>query len=472
MLYSSHLILFLLALFQLPQLNAAALSENLESVLKSSRLAGESVSLVVTEEINGVDQVVFTKNAETPRQPASLTKLLTAAAIFEQGARDWSLKTAFYASQSEIKSGVLKGPLYLKGGGDPTFVSEDLWYLVNQLSVLGIRKIDGSLVIDDSIHDGDIFTAGRLKNRVDRAYDAPVSGMTFNWNTMNVYIQTHDGLEKPHVVVDPDCGYAAIKNTSKFGTKNTIQFERTVVGGKDVVRVSGEIKKGAQMKPSLKPVTQPNEWVACQVRHFLNQQGISIEAKWKNSKTPEDAKELARTREKSITEVVLAMQKYSNNLIAEMMTKNMGHFSVGQGNMVAGLSAMRTTIESLGVKKENVELTSPSGLARENKLRAIDLIDLLNRMKRDLRYGPEYVASLPIGGVDGTLSKRLNGPKVKGWIRAKTGYINGVVGLAGYASSNSTKKARTFVFIYNGEGKESLAKEIFDSLAARLVEVN
>jgi serine-type D-Ala-D-Ala carboxypeptidase/endopeptidase (penicillin-binding protein 4) len=93
----------------------------------------------------------------------------------------------------------------------------------------------------------------------------------------------------------------------------------------------------------------------------------------------------------------------------------------------------------------------------------------LERVHADFSMFPEFLSSMPIGEVDGTLRSRMRGSAAERWVRAKTGLLTGVVGLAGYAG-RSDGSIVTFAFIYNGSGREDRARALFDRMSALLVE--
>ena len=103
--------------------------------------------------------------------------------------------------------------------------------------------------------------------------------------------------------------------------------------------------------------------------------------------------------------------------------------------------------------QEQFSFVSPSGFSRKNKMRADLLGELLDQAREDFQSYPEFMASLPISGVDGTLKSRMK-QTMRGKVRAKTGYLSGVVGLAGYMENPQGGSPLTFVFLYNGPSKK------------------
>jgi D-alanyl-D-alanine carboxypeptidase/D-alanyl-D-alanine-endopeptidase (penicillin-binding protein 4) len=125
-------------------------------------------------------------------------------------------------------------------------------------------------------------------------------------------------------------------------------------------------------------------------------------------------------------------------------------------------------MQSLGVPADQYRLNSPSGLSRENKMSAFAMWKVLQHLRNDFQVQPEFLTSLPIAGVDGTLKKRMKGSPGERWVRAKTGFLTGVVALAGYAGLEDGRVI-TFTFIYNGSTDETKIRAFFDNLLIYLV---
>ena len=120
----------------------------------------------------------------------------------------------------------------------------------------------------------------------------------------------------------------------------------------------------------------------------------------------------------------------------------------------------------MGLNDKNLIFTNASGFTRDNRITTAQLGKFLTLMQADFTIFPEYLMSLPIAGVDGTLRSRMKGGKAERWVRAKTGLLNGVVGLAGYAGETDGE-ILSFAFIFNGSpSKEVQARAFFDKLAA------
>ncbi|MNL37482.1 D-alanyl-D-alanine carboxypeptidase DacC precursor [compost metagenome] len=163
------------------------------------------------------------------------------------------------------------------------------------------------------------------------------------------------------------------------------------------------------------------------------------------------------------------MNKFSNNYVAEMLTKNLGTLKKSKGVTLAdGVMVINEHMQSLGIPADQYKLTSPSGLTRDNRLSSFAMWKVLQHLRNDFRVQPEFLTSLPIAGIDGTLKKRMKNGPAERWVRAKTGFLTNVVSLAGYAGLQDGRVI-TFSFVYNGSTDEAKVRAFFDNLLIYLV---
>jgi D-alanyl-D-alanine carboxypeptidase/D-alanyl-D-alanine-endopeptidase (penicillin-binding protein 4) len=361
-----------------------------------------------------------------------------------------------------------------KGGGDPSFVSENLWYLVNIFTRSGIKKVTGDLVVDDSIFDEVRFDSSREKARVDRAYDAPTSGASFNWNSVNVFVRPAKAGEKALVFLDPENQFTELINqvqTTKNASASNVTAERVDAdSGKNILRVQGSIAEGASEVTIYKNITQPDLWTGFQLKSFLQQRGIFVEGKVVRGKWSEASDTLiASSESKPIEQIVADMNKFSNNYVAEMLTKQLGATKGLPGTIEKGVQKLNEYLQIMGLRKGDYQLISPSGLNRDNQFSAAQILEVLMHTQKQLRIFPEFLSSLPIAGIDGTLKNRMKSSAAERWVRAKTGYLDSVVSLAGFAGRKDGT-VMPFVFIFNGSADESKIRSLFDRLCNLLVD--
>lgn len=449
------------------------LKSKLENEIKKARIQNSDISVLVKTGEGEDEKIIYALNADKLMSPASVTKLATGAAALAAFPPGTTFKTKL-ASAADIEKGILKGDLYMVGDGDPSFVSETLWFLVNVFTRTGVTTIEGDIAVDDSKFDHLRYDPSRSPERVDRAYDAPVGAMSFNWNSVNVFVRPGKKVgDEAEVFIDPPNDYIRLigkVTTASGGSKDGLNVSR--VEAKefwgDVISVSGKIGINLKEAVVFKNVTSPDLWSGANLKAFLKQRGIEVKGKIKNAKVPPSARVLAEADGKTMELILGDMNKFSNNFVAEMIAKNLAATRKTPGTVAEAMKAIDDYLLSLKIPRDQFKLENPSGLSRENRLSSTALVRILEEMKHNFQYQPEFLMSLPIAGVDGTLKSRLKDKKSMRWVRAKTGSINNVVSLAGYAGQKQGY-VMSFSFIYNGSSDEGSIRALFDKMAAALV---
>ncbi len=462
------LILYLLVLTPGANANANALTGRLTKTVRQYSIPQAQLGLVIYELNQTPQQLIFALNENQDFIPASVTKIATATSVLQRLGASFKFQTSLW-SEGKIKNGVLQGDLVLKGGGDSGFVSETMWFLVNEFTRTGIHRIEGDLLVDDTDFDRVRADSSRDPERVDRAYDAPVGAMSFNWNSINIFVRPTRSGEPPRVYLDPLADYYKIDNKAKTVAGNGSSLEVSRVGQRVIVR--GSIGEGAKEFVAYKNIDDPIDWSGQNLAFFMRQRGISISGKVKSGTKPKNAVLLAKADSKPVSQHVADMMKFSNNYVAEMLTKNLAaQGGVFPASLDAGMTLIRETMLGMGLKSGSFNLLNPSGLSRRNRMKPVDLVKVLIEAQHHFPTFAEMLAAFPLAGQDGTLRNRMKGQATQGWVRAKTGNLSGVVGLAGYAGRKDGA-SHAFVFIFNGKaGQSDTARRLFDALAMDLVQ--
>lgn len=440
------------------QASAQTLQSEVKDILIKNKINPDHVGLVISLK----DQDVYENNQKKLYIPASISKLLTSYSVLKNIELTQKFKTELHFDGKN---------LYLKGGGDPSFVSENLWYLVNEFTRQKIGVINGDIVIDDYYFDDVRFDNSREADRVDRSYDAPVGAMSFNWNSVNIFVKASD-IEnaKAQVVLDPQNNYFTLINKTTTKAKKLSRELIIDVNQKArTITVAGDVLRGGIEKAYYKNVADPEQWAGENLKAFLAQRNIEVKGKIRHGKTPDKAEKLVTFESKSLSLILADMNKFSNNYVAEMLTKNMAALS-GEtpATLATGVKVIQKDLKELGLGKDDVKIFNPSGLTRDNLLSAYGMNVVLKAMQNDFRYFPTLLESLPISAIDGTLKKRMKNTNAAGFVRAKTGYLDGVVTLAGYAGQKDGDIYR-FAFLYNGPQDEAKVREAFDQILISLL---
>lgn len=456
----------LIALAFMSLVYAEEVPARLAKVVRSSSLSAAQLGLAVYDLGRTPQSLIYTLNDQQDFTPASVTKITTAAAVLNRLGPSFKFQTTLWSSGA-VSEHTLNGDLILKGGGDAGFVSETMWYLVNEFRRSGITKIKGDLVVDDTDFDKIRNDPSRDPERVDRAYDAPVGAMSFNWNSINIFIRPTSVGAAPQVTLDPIDNGFKVDNKAKTVNKTGNNLEVSRVGQRIVVR--GTIGLLQPEVAVYKNIDEPGEWAGAALKSFLEQRGIQVTGEVKLGKKPETAKLLAKAESKPVAQHVADMMKFSNNFVAEMLTKNLAaQNGTTPANLEEGMKLIRGNLDDMGIESKRFSLVNPSGLSRRNKIKPADLALVLVQAQKNFPWFAEFLSSFPLSGQDGTLKRRMKDSE--GWVRAKTGNLNGVVALAGYAGRKDGR-VYAFSFIFNGKADQAeLARGLFDQLATELVQ--
>lgn len=447
--------------------NLFAADFSLEKFLKKNKIPKNTIGVVF--EGDNVSKVRH--NDKLQMKPASLTKIITAASALKTLPLNYKWESQLRTS-AKIKNKKLQGDLCFYGGGNPSFLTEQLWVLVNHFKRNEITSVVGDLIIDESFFDGEYFDDKRMKKRVLRAYDAPVGGASFNWNSVNIYLRPGRSIgSKAYIYADPENDYVSINNSvSTTSGKSHIDIKSKQKNGAEVFTVSGRFSINADEKVYYRPIKKPAMWTGYNIKKNLKLVGTSVSGKVKKGKCAPNARVLASVESKDLALVIRDMMKFSNNFVAEILAKTLvQHKHKKQGNMDDALKIVDQYLKNKGSKSH--ELYSVSGLSYHNKMTANVIHKVLKDSQTDFGLFPELFSSMPISGIDGTLKSRMKSMPLK--VRAKTGLLNSVVGLAGYAQAKSGEDFR-FVLIYNGTGKMETWKvrNLFDKMVMEYAYAN
>lgn len=421
-------------------------------------------------------EVVWSRDADEPLNPASTTKLLTAATALRTLGPSYSFRTVLFADALPDPEGKLAGPLYVRGGGDPTLVVEKLWKLVRDLELSGVRRIEGGIVLDESRFGPDHELPGWGKARdIERgpSYFPALSALSLNFNTVALVVRP-GAVGKPATALpETDAGsYLEVVSqvrTGAPGSRTSIRLERDVLAdGRMRFTVKGYIPSDSPMRKYYRSVDDPTAYLGHALRALLEERGIEVVGETRLGEVPADAEYLTEFRSAPLTSILMDMNKYSSNFMAEQVLRTVGYETRGEGTTAAGLAAVHEYLQGLGLT-EGYTLFNGSGLAREGVVAPAVLAAVLVDMARDPRVGSEFRASLAIAGLDGTLRRRLRDAPNR--LRGKTGTLDGVHGLAGYVEAQDGK-LYAFAFLANGfRGGSARVKRVHDEFAQRMFEV-
>lgn len=453
----------------------ASLQNKLNNIMADSRMKNATSSVTVRKASTG--EIVYQYNGDKEITPASSLKLLTGAAALETLGENYRFST-IVLTDGKLKNGTLNGNLYVKGQGDPTLLKNHFDNFASSLAKQGIKRVSGNLVGDDTWYDNVRLSAGILAEDEPYYYAAPISALTLSPNgdfdAGSVIVEAKPGTngKATKITMTPVTSVLKIVNNSKTvpkGSKNTLKITRQV--GTNKVIITGNSPIGTFGIKEWISVTNPTIYTLDIFKKSLAEKGITFAASSKvvEGKTPKNAKALVSRKSMPLKELIIPFMKLSNNTHAEMLAKEMGKAKYGEGSWDAGLLVMHEYAASVGLDVTKWKFEDASGMSYSNKVSSIQLSQLLYVVRKEPWYNT-YYKSLPIAGVSdrfigGTLRNRLKSAPTKGNIQAKTGSLENIKSLSGYAK---TKNGETLIFTVLTEKNKTSTIPVIDQLATTI----
>lgn len=441
------------------------------------RLGHARIAVAVVDLATGNE--LFVHEADRGMSLASTTKLLTSAAALSTLGGGFRWRTSIHGAEPDAQ-GVVAGPLYVKGRGDPLLRADDLRALAADLVARGVRSADG-LVLDTSYFDGEVEPPHFADQPNESAgFRAPVASLGVARSTVTVVVVAEPG-GAASVHLEPDAG-PMIKLINKGVVSVAKGRTRLAVTGKprgDVLEltVSGQIRWGEGSWEIRKRVSDPARFAGEVLRRALLDAGVTLRTRALTlAATPPASKILAVHDSEPLTEVLRHMNKLSDNYLAESVLKTLGaqtRATPGPATWADGRAAVHAYLERIGMPPAGYRVDNGSGLFDASEVSARQVTTVLRAAYKDYRVGPDLVASLPVGGVDGTLARRWFRRPAAGRVRAKTGTLDKVVTLAGYVALDSGHPLAFAVLVNDippGQraSARTAADDIIDALAAYL----
>ena len=420
----------------------APLGEAITTALNDEALNGVDVSFIAMDMRTG--RVLAESGADSLINPASNAKMLTSAAALATMKPEFRFKTEYYVNGS-LRDGVLYGNLVVKGYGDPSIVSERLMKISNELYLFGVERITGGIIVDDSYFDDKEEARGwELEEAPDRAYAAPVSALSVNYNAVAVYIRPASKAGQPAtVVVDPPSERVALQGeimTDIVGRGVRLVSQKNDEGLPSwkphegtLLTVEGSI--GVRNGPAriYRRVYDPTRHFGSVLTHFLQARGVKMRHNVIKGTVPDGARLILVDKSQPLKEIVDDLNHYSNNIIAETLIKAMGAEIIGvPGTFDNGLAVARTFLEQrVGIAPGTYIFENGSGLNDVNRFTARQLAQLVRTVSADYEIATEWFNSLAVAGTQGTIHFRMKDTPAKRHLRAKTGTLRGVSALSG-----------------------------------------
>jgi D-alanyl-D-alanine carboxypeptidase/D-alanyl-D-alanine-endopeptidase (penicillin-binding protein 4) len=484
-----------------PLATASDLASRLDRIIDATGpLSRAFVGMRVVRLSDG--RVLYARNSERLFVPASNMKLFTTALALSKLGADYRLTTQIGAEVAIDAEGTLPGDLELLGGGDPSLSGREYPYrshasttatysfgpidaLAEQLvAKCGLKRIEGNVVGDDTRYVWEPQPGPWSSDSATQEYGAPVSALILNDNIFALTLRPAARAgDLARITLTPPFENFTIDNhvvTSERGARK-IELYRSASGRE--LHVWGTLPKGDGGYTQELAIGDPALYAAEVLRDALVRRGVSIDGgaaarhRFPDEKAERASKlevVLAEHRSPSLIDLLQVVDKVSQNLHAEMFLREAavaaGHAGSGEpGSRDGGLATMREFLAEVGISSSEYQFTDGSGLSRDTLVSPAAITQLLAHMNQS-PHRDEWLSLLPIGGEDGTLGSRFTGHPEARAIHAKTGTLDHVKALSGYADTTANGRLAFSLVVNNFEEPAPAVTKTMDELVLALLQ--
>ena len=436
--------------------------------------------------------MLFERNGDRLFIPASNAKLLVSTTAWSLLGPDYRVTTSIYGAGA-LADGVLNGDLVIYGRGDPTFsqrcygtdslspgACDSLWVridgLADSLVARGVQQIAGAIVGDGSYFEPQVIHDAWEQYDLNWWYAAPVSGLGFNDNSVNVTWKPGLKVGAPTAITfEPELGNFSFENrtrTSPPGTPRTIDFFREP--GTMRIWAQGTVPLGHKGLTEYFALPDPNLYFAQALRAALNRKGVSVAGPTLSTtdslryREAREAPALVTSTSRPLSDLLFPILNASQNWFAEMLLKVVGRERGAAGSWSEGLRVERQfLVDSVGLDSTSFTVTDASGLAKNNLIAPRAFARVLAFM-RSRPGNATFFRSLPRAGQPGSLKDRFTGTPLEGRVAAKTGSVSRVNALSGYLER---PKGGTLVFSIIVNSHAARYREILAEIDAVVLEM-
>ncbi len=425
---------------------AQALPPALEAALVRAKVPRDALSLVVVDVQPGATPL-WSHQAQLPMNPASVMKLVTTTAALDRLGPAFTWTTPVYVDGT-VRDGTLTGQLWIQGQGDPRLVLERLWLLLRRVQGLGIAHIVGDIVLDNTAFAPPPVLPGEFDGEPLRPYNASPDALLINFKSVVLTITPDPTQGFARLQWDPPLAGVHMPERAPLREGECNDYRGALKADfSDPLRFRIEGTYPTSCGEKVWPVAyaDPNQFAARAVHGLWTQMGGRLQGRVRYAALPAQARDWQPAfvlRSPTLAEVVRDINKFSNNVMAQQLFLTLARES---GSVSADLPRARAQVSSWWQQRlggnDGPVLDNGSGLSRSQRISASALARLL-LWSYASPLMPDLLASLPMGGVDGTLRRA---PTLsQGGAHLKTGSLTDVTALAGYIHAHSGKR---FVFV-------------------------
>jgi len=438
----------------------------IQRIIDGHNLPSESFSFAVQE--IGAGDMLFSHNPTVLMNPASVVKTITTLAALESLGPAFTWQTELYPL-GPINGGVLSGDLLMKGSGDPFLVEDQLRSMLKSLQRAGVERIEGNLVLDGSYFDPTVEEDERIDNQAGRSYNTNPNAIIANFQAITFYFYPHPNGSDVIIHSDPRLPNVKITNRLSLvnracgGFQRGISFNLNEDDPSEVI-FEGRFPSRCDRYQMVREVLNAPDYTFGLFKELWGELGGQLEGDIRSGAVPDEIEPIVVWNSVPMSDIIKSINKFSNNLMTRHLLLTLGAEILGPPATVdKGIEAVKNYLELKSLDSALLTMTNGAGLSRDTRV----TVALLNEVLQSAwasPYMPEYVASLPLNGMDGTMRNRVRGSQMSGRMHVKTGSLDEVTAVNGFIYSQSNR-----VFAVSGMVNHELAdrgpgNELLDSL--------
>lgn len=412
-------------------------------------------------------ETVYAYNPDEPRVIASNSKLFTTAAALDALGPGYFFETRLLL-RGAADGGVLRGDLGVVGSGDPQISGREFggdsygafrpWAAA--LRERGIRRVTGDLYLAHGLFEPLRVHPDWPRDQLTEWYEAPVDALSFEDNCILVRVWPGKAGQRAFVETVPSVPLFQVDDRAT--TSRRRRGSRLYVGRTgSLLTVKGSIDAGSGPFETWVTVPDPALYFGAALRAALAEEGIAVTGHLKPvPELPGAVWERVAVHRSDLVTAIRTTNKRSQNFYAESLAKALGAERCGQGSWREGVRAIEEFVVSTGVPRGSFHMVDGSGMSRANEFAPRAVTTVLRHMFFH-PAGTEFAQSLPYSGEEDMKSwrRRLATPPYRGNVFAKTGTLNGVSALSGYAKAVSGKIYAFSILINRSRGDAHVAQD-------------
>jgi len=423
----------------------AGLPEPVLAQLRAAKIPAAALGAAVVPLSGG--KLALRHNERQLFNPASTMKLVTTLAGLELLGPQFTWRTEVLASVAP-RDGVLDGDLVFRGGGDPAFVIENLWLLTQRLRALGLREIRGDLVLDRSLFAPISHDPGAFDGEALRPYNAGPDALLVNYKSVSLSFVPDPESRSVRVFATPAVAGLVLPATVRADPGPCNDWRGRLAGDfSDPLRPQfrGGFPLSCGERTWHLNLLEPTRYFEAVFRALWLAAGGQLSGQVREGVAPPAARVLAVQDSRPLAEVIRDINKFSNNVMARQLFLALSWS--GDAKVPASVARSQGVVADWllgqGVGREEFVIDNGAGLSREARLTPAALSRLLASAWASPLM-PEFIASMPIVGVDGTMKRRT---AAIGSAHIKTGLLVDARAIAGYVLAASGRRYAVVAFV-------------------------